>query len=237
VMHKGLTTAEQDAVRPALERIRVLLPRLGIDANRAAYGRCFDEVEDAILRGEWATARKVLTKCTSLLSDQKRDARERGDCELADRLLRDALVLGAKEKLCLVIERWDQGHFGNAWEALARAHFNLSAVARNGGGQVAASWDHFVAECEHRFPPIVGFSIGGEVASARCSICGQDVLSCSHVTGRIYCGVLCCREIRQVDLHEVSMVKDPAQPAARALKWGRTEVGAEGLFWDEGEGR
>jgi len=235
-MHRGLTVREQDAVHPALERIRIFLPHLRIDASSAVYERHFEEIRNAILQSEWVEARKVLTLCAALLSEQKQEARGRGECALADRLLKDALVLGAKERLCLLVDEWDRGHFGNAWEVLVRAHIDVSAVARNGGGRVAARWEHLMAECEQRFPPIVGFSIGGEVVSARCSICGQDVLSCSHVTGRIYCGVLCCREIKQMDLHETSIVKDPAQPACRALKWGRTEVRDEGLFWDEGEG-
>jgi hypothetical protein len=178
-----------------------------------------------------------LTGCIPLLERQNDAARAEGDCDLADTLLRDILLIEAKERLCTSVDQWDRGHFGNAWEALARADIDISVVAANGGGPAVSSWSRLVADCQRRFPRIVGASIEGEVRSACCSICGRDVLSCSHMPGRIYCGVLCSKVVKDVDLRGTSLVRDAAQPEARVLKVGAIEVAAEGLFWDQGECR
>ena len=64
-------------------------------------------------------------------------------------------------------------------------------------------------------------SVGCSVASATCSICGEDKARhfCDHVPGQSYDGQLCTVELSDVvDTYEVSFVAVPAQPGAGTIK-------------------
>jgi len=165
-----------------------------------------------------------------VLEQGNQEARDAHDCARADQLLKDILLLEAKERLCACVEEWHEGHFGNSWVALARAKINLDIVLGNDGGATVAAWYALVADLEERFPRMVGMSIEGEVIKAHCSVCGQNVLSCHHIARRIYCGVLCSRVVTQADQHATSIVENAAQPEARVMKVGDLDVEAEGLF-------
>lgn len=231
-MHRGLTSPEQDRIRPAMERLRAAMPDLPLQIE---LGNCIpaQSAGTAILREDWAKAGESLKAWISLLKDENERARADRSCELADKLLIAMFLLQAMESICASLREWHLGHFGNAWCALARALISLSVVLDNGGGAVAGDWYGVVSDCEALFPRIVGSSIGGEVLSYRCSICDQDLMTCEHIPGRIYCGVLCVKIVEDITVHEISFVKNPAQPGARVIKVGDTAVGAVGLFWDD----
>lgn len=62
-------------------------------------------------------------------------------------------------------------------------------------------------------------SVGCAVASAKCSICGQDYGSCGHRRGNVYDGKQCIVELSEpTDAYEVSFVAVPAQPKAGVTK-------------------
>jgi hypothetical protein len=60
-----------------------------------------------------------------------------------------------------------------------------------------------------------GLSIGAVVGGSRCSICGEDYVSCNHVGGREYNGVRCAVHIDELEPEEISIVRNPAQPLAK----------------------
>lgn len=66
----------------------------------------------------------------------------------------------------------------------------------------------------------IGLSIGAVIRESACSICGRDPRECPHVTGRKYDGKDCTRVVEDVELIEVSIVNQPAQPDARVQSMG-----------------
>jgi len=63
----------------------------------------------------------------------------------------------------------------------------------------------------------VGFSVALLIKKSECSICHTDPAQCPHVTGRLYDGERCVRELKEFDILDVSLVGRPAQPDARIL--------------------
>lgn len=68
---------------------------------------------------------------------------------------------------------------------------------------------------DNLFPMQMFNSVGGVVEKATCSVCGEDYEDCEHVKKLPYNGEQCVRKIEEFDIHEVSMVSDPALPMAR----------------------
>lgn len=70
-------------------------------------------------------------------------------------------------------------------------------------------------------------SVGCSVARSVCSICGEDIGSCSHIKGRHYGGKLCHAVLEgAVDAYEWSFVAVPAQKNAGVIKsFVETEAG------------
>jgi len=235
-MHRGLTTSAQERIGPVLARIRAALldfPRQVLEFGNSGLAQ---SAGSEILRQDWPKARETLKAWISLLKEENERARAAQNCELADRLLVAMFMLQVRERLCASLEEWHLGHFGNAWCALATAQIGLSVALSNGGGALARKWHRLVSECEALFPRIVGSSFGAEVLSYRCSICDQDLMTCEHIPGRVYCGALCVKVVEEIEeLHEISLVKNPAQPEARVTKIGNMDVHDVGLFWDDDE--
>ena len=64
------------------------------------------------------------------------------------------------------------------------------------------------------FGELIGFSIAGIVSSATCLICNREYVECNHVSGQNYDGQECTVRVTILPA-EVSIVRDPVQPAAR----------------------
>lgn len=60
-----------------------------------------------------------------------------------------------------------------------------------------------------------GWSIGGIAKGARCTICGGDFVECPHVSGDLYDGKKCAVEIYDLDLAEISIVREPVHSLAK----------------------
>lgn len=61
----------------------------------------------------------------------------------------------------------------------------------------------------------LGMSVGAVVNRVECSICGADPEDCEHITGRLYDGQRCGRNLCDFEFTEVSIVRRPAFPDAR----------------------
>ena len=59
-----------------------------------------------------------------------------------------------------------------------------------------------------------GFSIGGIVTDSRCLVCNREYVDCNHIAGEQYDGKECIVQITGILLAEISIVKEPVQPAA-----------------------
>lgn len=76
------------------------------------------------------------------------------------------------------------------------------------------------AKFQSLFPYKVFFSTGVLNKAARCSICKAPVRlrqHCHHVLGEIYAGEMCCREVTECSLIEISIVQNPVHKYAVAF--------------------
>lgn len=71
-----------------------------------------------------------------------------------------------------------------------------------------------------------GMSIGALVRKATCSICRQSYFDCPHLATDSYDGVPCIVTLEELDLGEVSLVQNPANPLARVHRLGSDEYTA-----------
>jgi len=63
-----------------------------------------------------------------------------------------------------------------------------------------------------------GFSFGALIYDSECSVCGRQYVDCNHITSMLYKDSECYTTIYGADLAEVSVVSDPANPLARAVR-------------------
>jgi phage head maturation protease len=63
-----------------------------------------------------------------------------------------------------------------------------------------------------------GFSFGGLVRKLKCSICKSDYLKCNHISGKHYKGDMCICNLKEIDLAEISVVKDPINPLSKIIE-------------------
>ena len=62
----------------------------------------------------------------------------------------------------------------------------------------------------------IGVSPKMLIGEVRCSVCNHIFEQCEHISGELYDGQLCVREIRRIDrIEEISFVRRPGQPDAR----------------------
>jgi hypothetical protein len=112
----------------------------------------------------------------------------------------------------------DTNYFETAHEALDRAG-SLARAAFPHGCVLPYRDSSYYMECPVALAHNrVGMSIGFVAQAVECSICGRDPDECPHITGRLYDGERCVREITQGDLLDVSLVARPEQPDARIMR-------------------
>ena len=56
-----------------------------------------------------------------------------------------------------------------------------------------------------------GYSYGGLVSKATCSICQQEYVNCNHIAGEVHRRKECVVELKKIDPAEISIVSDPVQ--------------------------
>jgi hypothetical protein len=67
------------------------------------------------------------------------------------------------------------------------------------------------------FPNLYFQSAGGIIKKSHCSICKKKSGKCDHLKGKLYNGELCCRNITEMELEEVSLVETPANKHCRVI--------------------
>lgn len=109
------------------------------------------------------------------------------------------------------------GNFRSAWDylikgqACVRTAIQAHALARDFQGIV----NRLSLLEEILFPPQIFTSIGAIIRKSRCSICGSDYEECDHLKGLPYMGEICAQVITDLDLKEISIVKEPANKECR----------------------
>jgi hypothetical protein len=154
------------------------------------------------------------------LSNRKKEFSEKkfeNDANLAYCLLTlgGIIQLELKMLVCLKEDKMSQ-----AWDILITSQYSLGTVIRNYPFE-HEHLDNYLNRLVHYektlFPEMMFHSYGGIVKESHCSICELDYGVCDHFKGNLYNGELCCRNITQVEMDEISVVENPADKRCRTL--------------------
>lgn len=107
-----------------------------------------------------------------------------------------------------------------AWGNLVNAQVTYGTVIRNYPFELVSENGYMerLLNYEHLlFPDLFFHSVGGIIKKSHCSICKQSFNRCDHIKGKLYMGEMCCRIITEMDVEEVSLVKNPANKHCRVL--------------------
>lgn len=113
------------------------------------------------------------------------------------------------------------GETDSAWTALILAQNYISIASTNhpfDSNQLNSYINRLEIYEKILFPKIMFASVGGIIKKTKCSICELEYEDCDHMKGKFYSGKLCVREIHEIELEEVSIVKNPASKMNRQLR-------------------
>lgn len=123
-----------------------------------------------------------------------------------------------------------------AWDDLIRAQSRIEAASRvrRQLGQDATRFDNLLHKLlvveRALFPPQMFNSVGG-VGQRECSICGGDYSECGHIVGRAYMGEMCHTVLRNLQVHEVSIVDNPANKRCRITHFSDNGLMRNKMTW------
>lgn len=107
-----------------------------------------------------------------------------------------------------------------AWNSLVRAQVIYGTVISNSKFQDESN-EKYLTKLEQYekllFPNLYFQSVGGIIKKSHCSICNEKSGKCNHIKGKLYNGELCTRIITEMELEEVSFVKNPANKHCRMI--------------------
>lgn len=107
-----------------------------------------------------------------------------------------------------------------AWGNLVNAQVTYGTVMSNYPLELASGNGYIERLLNYEnllFPNLFFQSAGGIIKRSHCSICNQSLNKCEHIKGKLYMGEICCRIITEMELEEISFVKNPANKHCRVL--------------------
>jgi hypothetical protein len=107
-----------------------------------------------------------------------------------------------------------------AWGNLVNAQVIYGTVIRNFPFKLDTEKGYLERLSDYEkllFPKLHFQSVGGIIKKSHCSICNQKPSKCIHIKGKLYNGELCCRVITEIELEEISLVKNPANKHCRVI--------------------
>lgn len=154
------------------------------------------------------------------LSTAKKEFSEQNyenDANLAYCLLTLAEIIQLELKMLVSLK---EDRMAEAWDILITCEYNLGTVIRNYPFDQDHLHNYLNRLNDYQktlFPKMMFHSYGGIVKKSHCSICKLDYGNCDHFKGKLYNGELCCRNITEVDMHEMSIVENPADKRCRTI--------------------
>lgn len=168
-------------------------------------------------RGLQEQARQDIATLLELLAAEKNGFVAAGDEDSANQILAlECAIRSVDSELAMFLDLKDDqperawNHLvdaQNAASASMRAHESAVHVERH------AAKLHYVEKL--LFPPQVFMSVGCKVGRRECTICNSDYEDCDHIVGRPYMGSMCSVILQEIELHEASIVTDPADKRCR----------------------
>lgn len=123
-----------------------------------------------------------------------------------------------------------------AWDDLIGAQSRIEGACRvrRQLGQDATRFDNLLHKLlvveRALFPPQMFNSVGG-IGRRECSICGGDYSECGHIVGRAYMGEMCHTVLRNLQVHEVSIVDNPANKRCRITHFSDSGMMRNKMTW------
>ncbi len=115
-------------------------------------------------------------------------------------------------------------NFYEAWCELERIEIDLNSLLRNSFYSPVffgiGEFRDLIERWQALFPYTVFFSPGFLHKRVECGICNTQVSpwnDCGHEKGKVYMGVECIHHVKEVEITEISLVKDPVQKYSVAL--------------------
>ena len=105
------------------------------------------------------------------------------------------------------------------WDCKERFEYAKQIVGGDFVEHLSILLDDIAAFYETNFGPGTYLSPDILIRREECSICGNDFRACSHISGRLYGGDLCCAIAKDFTARSVSIVNHPKDPRCRLWPW------------------
>ena len=169
------------------------------------------------------------------ISEEKARAVEFGDEDQANLLLGYECVVRAlvsEIEMCILLKDGDPDA---AWNRLINSQDGYRAAG--GAHQQLEGMLHEAHRLESIeklvFPPQnFSMSFGFVATVIACSICEGDYAECEHIKGKAYMGEFCYTILNEIELHEVSIVTEPADKLARIVLISTEEGMRNCMTWE-----
>jgi hypothetical protein len=124
----------------------------------------------------------------------------------------------ANQEFITAFSEMKSGEFYSAWRKLETAEIILSNFLKNKFYPLEdfriPELAKLVSRWQEIFPYAVFFSPEMVIKKEVCSICSLEVnpwSECTHVTGKVYAGIFCCRIVQDIEFLGISLVHTPVQ--------------------------
>lgn len=154
-----------------------------------------------------------LTKQKDRVKSFKYGAVSAKDEKAANRLFGLQCVLNAYATFLDMLRIFKSHDFHKAWGKLIDTQDYIALAIKASDSQINFdSFSEHVAAAERSLFP--GFAVyqswGAVIRGGKCSICGQPMLNCEHLEGKVYWGRLCIRVgIEKLTPDHVALVENP----------------------------
>lgn len=193
------------------------------------------EVYNFITRGKelQISACKTLEEILKKTTDLKMICIDRKENDEANLLLGlEGIIKSLSEQLHMWVA-FKEDQMDKAWDHLINSQ-DAALGALHIDNQFEYLKDHIkrLYLIEHLvFPPQVFDSVGFDVRSEECSICGKEYEDCEHIAGKPYMGKFCYLIVREAELTHTSIVADPADKRCRIIKFSDENGWRNRMTW------
>jgi hypothetical protein len=149
----------------------------------------------------------------------KKEAVEKGDEDLANNCWREIQAIELNVRYIEAFANLKAHKYRDAWNDLEHCEISRRFIEKNSSGEFFAnSRARFikdkVSQWQSLYPYCVFVSPGFVVSYYTCSICGHKIRPrsrCDHIKGKIYNGELCVHVANDMQVRELSIVRNPVQ--------------------------
>lgn len=150
------------------------------------------------------------------LTEMKKEAVVNKDEQLANELWCLIETYKVQKNYITMFELLKNREYMEAWRLKEQIEISLGNLNVNFENEIHQYHLDLISQVlkyyEMVFPDYVFMSREAIIKSERCSICGKEVTlrgGCNHIPGKLYMGELCLREIDDLQILAVSIVRDP----------------------------